>query len=199
MTATNGTPVQISEEGHGLRRAVGVWGSYTWGGSGTKKQDKVDCEEQPILKKRSLQWSPSPYTAFTVRASLWSAMDMLPMANSCIAAARADGKVARTRLPMPVPKHVARRFCTPTKNVAACVASRVRLVSRARLSRVGSKKSSSASPLMDYPAHPGPRGFRFPHPRTGRTVVVCAQKSQRLLDLDCPVPSDTASGRLCRG
>jgi APA family basic amino acid/polyamine antiporter len=31
MTATNGTPVQISEEGHGLRRAVGVWGSYTWG------------------------------------------------------------------------------------------------------------------------------------------------------------------------
>src|SRR6266487_65077 len=136
-------------------------------GSGTNKQDMVDWEEQSILKKRSLQWSPSPYTAPTVRATLWSAMDMLPMANSCIAAARADGKVARTRLPMPICKTAVRRFCTPTKNAAACVASRVRLASRARLFQVGSKKSSSASPLMDDPTHPGPRGSRFHHPGTG--------------------------------
>src|SRR5437588_9678040 len=34
---------------------------------------------------------------------------------------------------------------------------------------------------------------------TGRTVVVCAQKSARLLDLDRLVPQDASSGRLCSG
>src|SRR5947209_2495724 len=36
-------------------------------GSGTKKQDMGDCEDQFQRKKRSLQWSPSPSTALTER------------------------------------------------------------------------------------------------------------------------------------
>jgi len=39
-------------------------------GSGTNKQDKVDCEDQFQRKKRSLSWSPSSFTALTVRATL---------------------------------------------------------------------------------------------------------------------------------
>src|SRR5881227_4264417 len=31
MAKTNGTVAQTPQESHGLRRAVGVWGSYTWG------------------------------------------------------------------------------------------------------------------------------------------------------------------------
>ncbi len=38
----------------------------TWGlGSGTNKQDKGDCEDQFQRKKRSLSWSPSPFTVLT--------------------------------------------------------------------------------------------------------------------------------------
>ncbi len=45
-----------------------------------------------------------------------------PTANSCIAAVHADGKAARTRLPTPIQKLVARRFCMPIRNAAVCVA-----------------------------------------------------------------------------
>src|SRR3989440_12245898 len=31
VTGTNGAVNDIPQESHGLRRAVGVWGSYTWG------------------------------------------------------------------------------------------------------------------------------------------------------------------------
>jgi hypothetical protein len=64
---------------------------------------------------------------------------------------------------------------------------------------VGSKKSSSASSLTHHPARSGPRGSHFHDPGIGRTVVVCAQKSPRLLDLDCPVPKEPTGGRLCCG
>src|SRR6266481_2994773 len=43
---------------------------------------------------------------------LWFVMVMHPMANSSIAAARADVKAVRTRLPMPIQKLAARRSCT---------------------------------------------------------------------------------------
>jgi hypothetical protein len=78
-------------------------------GSGTNKQDKVDCEDQFQRKKRSLSWLPSPFTALTVRATRWCAMVMPPMANSSIAAVPADSKAVRIRLPTPIPKHAARR------------------------------------------------------------------------------------------
>jgi hypothetical protein len=104
---------------------------------------------------------------------------------------------ARARLPMPIHKLVARRFCTPIKNEAACVASPARLGSLGPPSPVGSKKSRSASSLTDHPARSRPRGSHFHCTGTGRTVVVCAQKSVRLLDLDRLVPQDASSGRLC--
>src|SRR5258707_14927940 len=31
VTGANGAAADTSQESHGLRRAVGVWGSYTWG------------------------------------------------------------------------------------------------------------------------------------------------------------------------
>ena len=31
MTGTSGAAAEIPQESHSLRRAVGVWGSYTWG------------------------------------------------------------------------------------------------------------------------------------------------------------------------
>jgi len=60
------------------------------------------------------------------------------------------------------------------------------------------KKSSSASSFKYHLGHLGPRGSHYHDPGTGRTVVVCAQKSARLLDLDSSVPQDTTGGGLCR-
>ncbi len=59
------------------------------------------------------------------------------------------------------------------------------------------KKSSAASCFVYHPAGPGSRRSHVHDPRTGRALVVCAQKSQRLLDLDCSVPPDAASGGVC--
>ncbi len=59
------------------------------------------------------------------------------------------------------------------------------------------EKNSSASPLTYYPARPRSRGSHVHDAGTRRTVVVCAQKSPRLLDLDCLVPQDASSGGLC--
>ena len=45
-----------------------------------------------------------------------------------------------------------------------------------------------------------PRMRRSPLPRRWNWTngwLVCAQKSARLLDLDCPVPQDASGGRLC--
>ncbi len=42
--------------------------------------------------------------------------------------------------PMPIRKLAAERFCVPTKNAAACAASRAHLAFLARRCRVGSKK-----------------------------------------------------------
>ncbi len=58
------------------------------------------------------------------------------------------------------------------------------------------KKSSSTSPLTYHLACPGPSRSHFHDTGTGRTVVVCAQKRARLLDMDGPVPQDASSGGL---
>ncbi len=68
--------------------------------------------------------------------------------------------------------------------------------SHAHPSPVGSKKSSSASPLPHDLGGPRPRGCRFHHPGTLSTVVVCPQKSQRLLDLARPVPTRRSTASL---
>ena len=124
-------------------------------------------------------------------------MGMLPMANSCIAAVPADVKAARIPLPTPIPQLATRKSCMPIKNAAACVASPAPLASLAPPSPVGSKKRSSASCFVYNPARPGSRRSHVHDPRTGRALVVCAQKSQRLLDVDCSVPPDAASGGVC--
>src|SRR5258707_2595135 len=83
-------------------------------------------------------------------------MRTLPMANSCIAAVRAHGKVARTPLPSPIPKPAARRSCMPLKNAAACVASLAPSGARAPPCPVGSKKVAQLHPLRHTLLAPDP-------------------------------------------
>src|SRR5258706_450035 len=87
-------------------------------------------------------------------------MRTLPMANSCIAAVRAHGKVARTPLPTPIPKPAARRSCMPLKNAAACVASLAPSGSRAPPCPVGSKKVAQLPPLRHTLLAPDPEDPR---------------------------------------
>ncbi len=84
-------------------------------------------------------------------------MVMLPMASNCIAAARADGKAARTRLPMRIRKLAAKRFCRPIKNAAVCAASRARLASPAQRYQVGSKKVAQLPPFSTTLVTPDPQ------------------------------------------
>ncbi len=158
----------------------------------------VDCEDQFQRKKRSLSWSLSPFTALTVRATLSCAMVMPPMANSSIAAARADGKAARIPLPMPIQKRAARRSCMQAQERSSLRGlTRTDRGFRVPPSQVGSKKSSSASAFVDHSARSGSRRSHVHHPGTLSALVVCAQKSARLLDVDGPLPPDATGGGLC--
>src|SRR5438552_812063 len=84
-------------------------------------------------------------------------MATLPMANSCIAAVRADGKVARTPLPTSIPKAAARRSCMPIKNAAVCAVSRAPSGFRVPPSQVGSKKVAQLPPLWTTLLAPDPK------------------------------------------
>ncbi len=50
------------------------------------------------------------------------------------------------------------------------------------------KKSSSASSLQYDLGHSRSAGYYFDHTGTRRALVICAQKSEPLLDLDRPLP-----------
>ena len=63
---------------------------------------------------------------------------------------------ARMRLPMPIGKHVARRFSMLLKNAAVCVASRVPLASLVPLCPRGSKKGAQLPPLWTTLVAPDP-------------------------------------------
>jgi hypothetical protein len=119
------------------------------------------------------------------------------MGNNCIVVAPADVRVARTQLPTPIQKLAARRSCMRIKNAVACVALHSHSGFLAPPCPVGSKKSSSTSTVTYNLARPRPGRSHFYDAGARRTVVVCAQKSQRLLDLDCTLPPDPASGCLC--
>src|SRR5260221_6658752 len=149
------------------------------------------------MNMRSLQWSRSPFIVPTVEAMRWCAMGMPPTGNRSIVVMPVDVAAARIRRPLPIQKPVARRSCMPIKSAAVCVALRARLAYLAPPCPPGSKKSSSVSPLTYYPARPRSRGSHVHDAGTRRTVVVCAQKSPRLLDVDCLVPQDASSGGLC--
>ena len=72
---------------------------------------------------------------------LWSAMAMPPTANSCIAAVRANGKAARTRLPTPTQKLAARRFCMQAQERSSLRGlTRTFGVSRTTVSKWSNKK-----------------------------------------------------------
>ncbi len=145
-----------------------------------------------------MMWrGPAPHEVGNPYTMRWCVTGMPPTENRSIAVMPVGVAAARIRLPMSIQKLAARRFCTPTKNEAAYVALPARLGSLAQPWPVGSKKSSSASSFKYHLGHPGPRGSHFHDPGTGRTVVVCAQKSARLLDLDSSVPQDTAGGGVC--
>src|SRR5260221_3502319 len=94
-------------------------------------------------------------------------MATILMASSCIAAVHADVKVAKTQLPTPIQKLVARKFCTPTKNEAACAASPAPLAFLVPPCPLGSKKSSSASLLEHDLGSPRSRRCHFHHAGTG--------------------------------
>src|SRR2546429_3359621 len=147
-------------------------------GSGTSEKDVVDCEDQFQMNKRSLEWSRSSFIVPTVEARPWCVMGMPPTGSRSIAVTPVGVAAVSIRPPMPIPKPAVRRSCMLTKNVAACVASPAPLASHARPCRVGSKKSSSASPFPHDLGGPRPRGSHFHDTRTGRTVVVCPQKSE---------------------
>jgi hypothetical protein len=84
------------------------------------------------------------------------AMATLLMASSCLAAAHADVKVARTQLPTPMQKLAARKFCMPTKNEAAYAASPAPLASLAPPCPLGSKKVAQLPPLSTTLVVPDP-------------------------------------------
>ncbi len=95
------------------------------------------------MNKRSLQGSPSSFPVLTVEARPCYTTGIPPMANRRIAGMPAAVAAARIRLPMSIQKLVARRFCTPTKNEAACVASLVCPGSIGQPCPVGSKKRAT--------------------------------------------------------
>jgi len=136
-------------------------------GSGTKKQDMVDSEDQSFSKRGVFNGDDNPSLLSLKDAKLWSAMVMPPMASSCIAAVPVDVRVARTRPPMPIQKLAARRSCMPIKNEAVSAASRACLASLAPRCPIGSKKRNSASSLKYHPACPRSRRCRFHHAGTG--------------------------------
>lgn len=78
------------------------------------------------------------------------------MASSSIAAAHADAKAARTRLPTTIPRLAAKRFWMPLKNAAACVASPARSVSHVRPFPLGLKKVAQLPPLSTTRVDLGP-------------------------------------------
>jgi insertion element IS1 protein InsB len=79
------------------------------------------------------------------------------MANSCIAAVLADGKVVRIRLPTAIQKRAGKRSCMLIKNAAVSAASRAPLVSLARASQVGSKKVAQLPPFPTTLVAPDPK------------------------------------------
>ncbi len=68
-----------------------------------------------------------------------------------------------------------------------------------RLSHHGIQVDQKTVALLPPYDLDGPRSrrCRFHHAGARRALVICAQKSQPLLDLDCAVPQDAASGRFC--
>jgi hypothetical protein len=110
-------------------------------GSGTSEKDMVGCEDQIP----------------TEEARRWCATAMPPTASRSIAVTPAAVAAARILLPMPIHKRAARRFCIPTKNEAACVASPARI---ARLSgncvHLGQNKVAQLPPLRTPLLAPDP-------------------------------------------
>ncbi len=125
-------------------------------------------------------------------------MAMPLMGTNGIAAMPSDGKAARTELPMPISTLAAKRSCMPLKN-----ASLLRGLTRtdrgflARPSPVGSKQRSSASAFADHLARPARNGSHVHDAGTLSALVVCAQTSARLLNVDDPLPKEPARGGVC--
>src|SRR5260370_9212196 len=124
-------------------------------------------------------------------------MVMPPTENRSIVVMPVGIAAARTQSPMPTQKLAAKRSCMRIKNVVVCAASRAHLASLARPCPVGSKKRSSTSTFSHHPARPGPSRSHCHDAGTGRTVVICAQKTPQLLDLDSSLSQDASVGELC--
>ncbi len=76
--------------------------------------------------------------------------------TSCIAAVHTDVKVAKPQLPTPLQKLVARKFCTPTKNEAACAASPAPVASLVPPCPLGAKKGAQLPCLSTTLVVPDP-------------------------------------------
>jgi hypothetical protein len=120
------------------------------------------------------------------------------MGTTCLAAMPAEGKAARTRLPMPMRTLAAKRSCRPPKNASLlCGLTRTDRGFLARPSPVGSQKRSSASAFADHLARPARNGSYVHDAASLSALVVYAQQSARLLNGDGPVPKEPASGGVC--
>jgi hypothetical protein len=168
-------------------------------GSGTNKQDMVNSESQSVFKKRSFHGHhhPSLPSLSEQRSGAqwacpqWQAVVSLP----CVRATKSR-EPDTPCLSRSAPR---RDLTCKLKSAAVCVASPALSGSLVPRCSVGSIKSSSAPSLTYHPTRPRSGRSNFYDVGAGRTVVVCAQKSARLLDLDCPVPQDATGGRLCSG
>src|SRR6266700_6315951 len=129
----------------------------TWGlGSGTNKQDKGDCEDQFQRKKRSLSWSPSPFTALTERRDALVRNGHAPNGKQ-LYRCRACGRQSRENpTPHAYPQarreeivHASQELEPPARPHAHGLR-----VSRTTVS-TWIKKGSSASAFVDNAARPG--------------------------------------------
>jgi hypothetical protein len=86
----------------------------------------------------------------------WCAMGIPLTANRNIAVMPVAVAAARSRLPTPTQKLVARRFCMPIKSAAVCGASRAHVGSLASPCQIGSKKGAQLPPFHTTLVAPNP-------------------------------------------
>src|SRR6266700_692662 len=135
----------------------------------------LDCEEQFPIKKRSLSWSPSPFTALTGKQ---------------LYRCRACGRQSRENTtPNAYPEARREEILHAYQERSSLRGlTRTDCASPAQRYQVGSKKRSSASSLQYDLGHSRSAGCYFHHIGTRRALVICAQKSESLLGLDRPLP-----------
>src|SRR6266700_937604 len=161
--------------------------------SGTKKQEMVDCEEQSLLKKRSLRWEPSPFTVLDFKTQCSGApwpcsQEQTVVSLPCLRTAK-PGESDSPRLSTSAPR--GDLACLSRTPQPAWPEEHIRGFSHDCV-QLDQKKELSFR-LCVPPCSPWTQ--RIPLLRRWSWTngwLVCAQKSQRLLDVDGPLPKEPA-------